>query len=127
MSDQYPTVDSVYEDHSAISSFGTLWECDCGWEPDRNVRGGNMWVQWRAHVNDVRLEHGHPPTRPETLVEIKTVEQLRALPDGAVILTKMNVFHRLGDFWYSPGDELPDYSPEAVGALLIWHPAWEEA
>lgn len=61
---------------------------------------------------------------------IRTVEQLDALPEGAVVRRfgfTPQVFERASDLWLVPGNDSPDYPGEhMLPALLLWHPDWSD-
>ena len=114
MSD-FPSLAELLAQHGFLS---TMNICAC-----QHGLNGNFGLmnpdQWRAHVAAAWRE----------ACTIRTVEQLDALPAGAIVRSRGEVAYERartpGSDWY--GTNLATVTGSDIGlpALCIWHPSWE--
>ncbi|MDH6199224.1 hypothetical protein M2272_005892 [Mycobacterium frederiksbergense] len=118
----FPTLAGILNAHRWR---GTTLGCEChGWtwaEPLTHFCGEEERIE-RAHADHVAAEWVKART-------VETVEQLDALPEGAVIhvphkVTASSVEHRHGRWWpsRSTGPYHHGFRDELLPARLLWHP-----
>lgn len=130
-----PRLQDVLAEHRLTVSFadgfmsGTC--AGCGWTQDVD----------QSHRSGIELHADHQAAVWREACTIRTVEQLDALPDGAVVrgageayalALEGNVFERSECFadarssWMVVGWDIPvGVSSIELPAVLLWYPAWE--
>lgn len=123
MSTEFPTLADVMAQQPPLGFVGKVIECQCR---DRLIL--EDFAAWAEHATDVWRK----------ACAIRTIEQLDALPVGAVVRTdegrvavKTEEVRRRPDrsrSWWSVADEdefdLSSDELDDLPALLLWHPDW---
>lgn len=114
MSAEFPTLAEVHAEHQPAPFPSSC--CRCGVDLADGEHRADRWdIAHGEHVEQAWRE----------ACTIRTVEQLDALPDGAIVAdcNRHPVYKRDG-IWWSGSQRASIAPPYGFPALLLWHPDW---